>query len=113
MTDLKSLLEQLESPEPSNTLKSRILQQAKAQRASERPPEKILPEAANDNHWKRWMGIAAMTVILGIVGFSTFSSVPDSEQDVWAETAQTLGYADLYAWVEGETVESEIDAEAS
>jgi len=106
MSNLNNLLDQVKSPEPSDLLKARILQQAKAQRSSKTAINSESFKAANDNHWKRWAGLAAMAVILGVVGVNTLSPVETSEAEVWAETAQTMGYEDLYAWVEGETVEN-------
>jgi|GEM_PF-5944188 len=112
MSNLNNILDQVKSPEPSDLLKARILQQAKAQRPSKSAIERETPKAANDNHWRRWAGLAAMAVILGVVGVNTLSPVQTNEAEAWAETAQTMGYEDLYAWVEGETLENnEVGAE--
>lgn len=117
MMELNTLLDQVEVPEPSDLLKARILQQARAQRppapahkaAPLKPaaPKPAAPKPANDNHWKRWTGLAAMAVILGVVGFITLTPVQTSEEEVWANAAQNMGYGDLYAWVEGGTVEED------
>jgi len=106
MSNLNNLLDQVKSPEPSDLLKARILQQAKAQRSSKTAIKSESFKAANDNHWKRWAGLAAMAVILGVVGVNTLSPVETSPAEVWAETAQTMGYEDLYAWVEGDSAEN-------
>jgi len=113
MTDLNNLLDHVKAPEPSELLKARILQQAKAQRASETVSKNKTLSAANDNHWKRWAGLAAMAIILGVVGLTTFTPVQTSEEDVWAEAAQNMGYEDLYAWVEGDVVEGPAGDETS
>ncbi len=106
MSNLNNLLDQVKSPEPSDLLKARILQQAKAQRADKTVSESGSVRAANDNHWKRWGGLAVLVIILGAVGINTLSPVQTNETEVWAETAQTMGYEYLYAWVEGDAVES-------
>lgn len=100
MTDLNSLLDQVKSPEPTESLKARIMQQAKTQRPI------ATPKTANDNHWKRWAAFAAMAVILGVVGLTTLTPVQTSEEDVWEEAAQNMGYEDLYAWVEDDASEN-------
>lgn len=100
MTDLNSLLDQVKSPEPSDLLKARIMQKAKSPRLSPNP------QPANDNHWKRWTGVAAIAVVMGVVGLTTLTSAPLNEEEVWAEAAQDMGYGDLYAWVEGDASES-------
>lgn len=100
MSDLNSLLDQVKSPEPSDLLKARILQQAKSQTVNQSP------KPANDTHWKRWVGVAAIAVVMGVVGFTTLYSAPPSEEEVWAEAAQDMGYGDLYAWVEGDASET-------
>lgn len=117
MTDLNNLLNQVKSPEPSDLLKARILQQAKAQRPSETIPKNHAPKAANDNGWKRWAALAAMAIILGVVGVGTLTPVQTNEveasAELWAEAAQNMGYEDLYAWVEGDTVEGQAGENAS
>lgn len=105
MKSLDDMLKTVEAPEPSDMLKARILRDAKAQGAVE-----TSPIAANDNRWKKWAAIAATVLVLGVVGVTTLSPSPEtSEAELWAETAEDLGYDDLYAWVNGEDYVEEQD----
>lgn len=95
MKSLDDMLNSVEAPEPSDTLKARILRDAKAQR-----PVEPAPVAANDNRWKKWSAIAAAAIILGVVGVTTLTPPTETtETELWAETAEDMGYEDLYAWV--------------
>ncbi len=95
MKSLDDMLNRVEAPEPSDTLKARILRDAKAQR-----PAEMQPVAANDNRWKKWSAIAAAAIILGVVGVTTLTLPTETaDAELWAETAEDMGYEDLYAWV--------------
>lgn len=102
MKSLDDMLKTVEAPEPSNTLKARILREAKSQRTTEKTTQKPL-RAANDNRWKKWSAIAATLLVLCAVSFTMLSPNQDAtETELWAETAEDLGYEDLYAWVNEE-----------
>lgn len=105
MDDVDKILSTVQAPEPSSDLKARILQAAKEQRPLN---PQTPPQAANDNHWKRWTAMAAMAIFVAIVGltFLPSQSVETVEDDLWAETAEDIGYDELYAWVHGEDTES-------
>jgi len=105
MSDLDKILSAVKAPEPSSGLKARILQAAKEQDQSS--PE-MVPQAANDNHWKRWGAMAAMAIFAAMIGltFLPTQTVDTTEADLWAETAEDIGYDELYAWVHGEETEA-------
>jgi hypothetical protein len=104
MTDLDKILNTLDAPEPSRDLKTRILEAAKEQ--SPRSTQTV-PQAANDNNWKRWSAMAAMAIFAAAVGltFLPSQSADMTDADLWAEKAEDIGYEDLYAWVQGEDTE--------
>jgi hypothetical protein len=103
MKSLDDILKTVESPNPSDLLKARILKEAKAQRSSETPPM-----AANDNHWKKWAAIAATVLVVGVLGVTSLSPNSESaEAELWAEKAEFMGYEDLYAWVNDEELVEE------
>ncbi len=109
MKSLDDILNIVEAPEPSDTLKARILRDAKAQRT-----EESRPVAANDNRWKKWAAIAAAAIILGVFGVTTLTPTTDITEDtLWAETAEEIGYDDLYAWVNGDDTDSRGNEESS
>lgn len=98
MTSLDEILKTIKAPEPSEPLKARILRDAVSQR-----DETVLPQPANDNHWKKWAAIAATLLVIAVAGMTTLRPAQEvSEAELWAETAEDLGYEDLYAWVNDE-----------
>lgn len=106
MTDLDKLLDSVQSPEPSDLLKARILREARSLRPAEKASETA---PANDRAWtqnfsvKKWGAVAALALVFGVVGFSTMSPTSTVDQtDYVAEAADTMGYDELYAWVQGE-----------
>lgn len=101
MVDLDKILNTIQAPEPSAGLKARILQAAKEQSPSN---TQIVPQAANDNHWKRWAAMAAMAIFAATIGLTFLPSqnIDTTEADLWAENAEDIGYDELYAWVHAE-----------
>ena len=88
--DLQALFEASAAPVPRADLADRIAQAA-------------TPRAANDNRWGRWA--AGLTAIAATVAFAVFALMPanaDTEAEAWAQYAETSGFGELYAWVEGE-----------
>lgn len=94
--DIQSLFEASAVPAPRADLSDRIMAAATAEQ----------PAAANDRQpwarkpalWSAAAGIAA-TVVAGLL---VLSSQPN-DAELWAEQADAAGFADLYAWVDGDT----------
>jgi hypothetical protein len=94
--DMKQLFGASAVPAPRADLSDRIMAAAQAQ---------TLLNAANDRKpwfqnsvvWSAAAGIAATLV----AGFFVISSQPN-EAELWAAHADEAGFAELYAWVDGE-----------
>lgn len=104
MTDLDKILDCVQAPEPSALLKARILKAAKEQNLVNTDINNVTPIAANDNLWKRWGALAAIALFAAVIGITILPSQlsEPAEAELWAETADDIGYTDLYAWVQGE-----------
>ncbi len=92
--DLHTLFETSAVPAPRADLADRILAEAEAERPK--------PAAANDN--KPWLRVVtALTSVAACAMFAVFALTPAPVDDAaWQSHADAAGFADLYAWVEGE-----------
>jgi hypothetical protein len=90
--DLHTLFERSDVPAPRADLTDRILAAA----------ENSAPKAANDNPpWGRIT--AAITSVAACAMVAVFALTPVPVDDAaWESHADAAGFADLYAWVEGE-----------
>ena len=87
--DLKVLFEASHTPAPRADLAERIMANAP-------------PRATNDNH--RWARFALpFAAIAATLMAGAFVLLPAQNEDAqWEQYAETAGFAELYAWVEGD-----------
>lgn len=94
--DLKHLFDNSAVPAPRADLADRIMAAAQAQdpltAANDRKPW-----FQRSGTWSAFAGIAATLV----AGFFVMNSEPD-EAELWAAQADEAGFAELYAWVDGD-----------
>jgi len=95
--DMKHLFDNSAVPTPRADLADRIMAAAQVQdplaSANDRKPW-----FQSSGAWSAFAGIAATLV----AGFFVMNSQPD-EAELWAAHADAAGFADLYAWVDGDT----------
>jgi hypothetical protein len=94
--DLHTLFERSDVPAPRTDLADHILA------ATENSTPEAAPKAANDNPpWGRIT--AAITSVAACAMVAVFALTPVPVDDAaWESHADAAGFADLYAWVEGE-----------
>ncbi len=95
--DIRALFEGSDAPAPRAELSTRILAEA---RSAATPPA---PAPANDNarRWPAFGAIAAM-LVAAVFAMTTLMGGTVDESENWASYADASGFAELYAWVEGE-----------
>ena len=91
MNDLDTFLDKNTAPAARSSLSARILAAAET------------AEPANDTQasrpWWSIAGVAAMAVMAAFFLLQPSSADADAE---WSQIAETSGFSELYAWVEGE-----------
>ena len=97
--NIRALFERSDTPSPRDDLRARIL--AEAAPAEAAPANDPLP--ANDNARRHWpaLGAVAATLLAAVFAATTLTGGSDEAED-WASYADASGFAELYAWVEGE-----------
>lgn len=95
MTDLEKLLSENTPPAPRSDLSERIVTAAKTVKPANDAP-KFRPLRALGS-------VAALAIAVVFVLQPLLQTEPDTAVETqWAEAAETIGFADLYEWVESE-----------